>query len=178
MLEIKTFPDTRLTKEDLESLHTILESGYRIAESDLWVKPYARIAFGDFLNLVREDRILIAFYNKKIVGCIHYYQKTTKKFGFGLLAVDFDYKGLGIGRGLISQVERLASKKGAEIMELELLRPKGVNVPFKERLREWYERMGYVYTHSQNFAEIKPVKAQNLKRPSDFDYYTKSIRTK
>lgn len=165
-----------VSRTELERLHDILEEVYRIAESDLWVKAYARIAFADFEALIQKGELIIARYDKTIVGCIHYYKKNDYKYGFGLLCVDFDYKGLGIGRALINRAEELAFQNGATEMELEVLRPKGLKVAFKERIREWYERMGYEYTHSQNFAEIKPIKAQNLKRPSDFDYYVKSLK--
>jgi hypothetical protein len=48
-------------------------------------------------------------------------------------------------------------------------------VPFKVRLAQWYERLGFKYTHSENFAEVVPEKGKNLVNPSDFDYYLKEL---
>jgi GNAT superfamily N-acetyltransferase len=92
-----------------------------------------------------------------------------------LLCADFSKSGLGIGRALIEEVEKIAKDNGAVEIEIEILRTKGIEVPFKVRLKDWYQKLGYVYTHSQNFANIRPENAKKLLAPSDFDHYLKNL---
>ena len=134
-----------------------------------------RITFEEYNQLIEKDEILMALWNNEVVGGIHYYGRREGVYSFSLLCADFDKSGLGIGRALIDSVVADAKAHGAHLIELEILRPKGMDVPFKIRISDWYKRLGFVYTHSQNFAEIRPDKAVNLLNPSDFDYYQKQI---
>lgn len=165
--------DTSL--EDRKTLHNILIIAYALTEVEVWGPNYVRISFDEYNELIERGEIFIAYYKDKVVGGIHFSERKKGLYSFSLLCADFDKNGLGIGRALINEVEAIAKENGATAIQIEILRPKGVEVPFKKRISDWYERLGYHYTHSQNFAEIKPVKAQNLVQPSDFDYYWKNI---
>lgn len=161
--------------EDRKQLHEILRIAYALTEIEVWGENYVRINFDEYNELIEKDEILVAYHEGEVVGGIHHYPRPGNMHSFSLLCADFDKSGLGIGRMLVDAVENHARENGAEAIQLEILRPKGIEVPFKKRISDWYQRMGYNYTHSQNFAEIKPVKAQNLVNPSDFDYYLKPL---
>lgn len=175
MLRVYNAREADTSLADRKSLHDILILAYALTEVEVWGPNYVRISFEEYNELIERGEILIAYYNNDVVGGIHFSQRKKGLYSFSLLCADFDKSGLGIGRTLVNEVETIAKEKGATAIEIEILRPKGMEVPFKNRISDWYQRLGYAYTHSQNFAEIKPVKAQNLARPCDFDYYWKNI---
>lgn len=175
MLRIQFANDNNVTLENRKELHEILRIAYALTEVEVWGENYMRITFDDYSALIDKGEILIAYSENKVVGGVHFYERKKGMYSFSLLCADFDQSGLGIGRALVDQVEARAKANGATAIELEILRPKGIEVPFKKRISDWYQRMGYNYTSSQNFAEVKPIKAQNLVNPSDFDYYLKTL---
>ncbi len=167
--------DSSLTDSEFERLYEIMRIAYALTEIEVWGENYIRITKDDYQELIDKGEILAAFIDNEVVGGVHFYKKSDQIYSFSLLSANFSKSGLGIGRALINQVEDFAKENNAEKIQIEILRPKGIEVPFKIRIANWYKRMGYVYSHSQNFAEIKPIKAKNLVNPSDFDYYTKEI---
>ncbi len=163
------------TSEERRQLHAILITAYALTEVEVWGENYERITFEDYNLLMDKGEILVAIWNAVAVGGVHYYERRPGVYSFSLLCADFDKNGLGIGRALIDRVEQIALANGASHIEIEILRPKGIEVPFKIRIRDWYLRQGFCYTHSQNFASIFPERAKKLVNPSDFDYYMKSL---
>ncbi|MCF6228505.1 MAG: GNAT family N-acetyltransferase [Planctomycetes bacterium] len=86
-----------------------------------------------------------------------------------------DFTKRGIGSVLVKHAEQEAKDAGAKYMEIEILRPRDIEVPGKIVLQKWYEAMGYEYVYSENFADRKPIKAKRLIRPSNFDCYRKAL---
>ncbi len=164
-----------VSHEDRKQLHEFLRIAYAATETEVWGEDYVRITFDEYNELIDKGEVLIAYIDNQVVGGVHYYERKKGTYSFSLLCADFNKSGLGIGRALVNRVEQDAKANNATEIQLEILRPKGIEVPFKKQISDWYQRMGYVYSHSQNFAEIKPVKAKNLIRPSDFDYYLKLL---
>lgn len=175
MIDIILANAPTVSDKDRKQLHEFLRVAYALTETEVWGENYVRITFEEYNELIEEGEILIAYIDNEVVGGVHYYERKKGTYSFSLLCADFNKSGLGIGRALVNRVEQDAKANGATEIQLEILRPKGIEVPFKKQISDWYQRMGYVYTHSQNFAEIKPVKAKNLIRPSDFDYYLKLL---
>ena len=175
MLRIQLANETNVTLENRKQLHEILRIAYALTEIEVWGENYVRITFEEYDELIDKGEILIAYLENQVVGGIHFYERKKGLYSFSLLCADFDKSGLGIGRALVDWVEAEALKNEATAIQLEILRPKGIEVPFKKQISDWYQRMGYNYTGSQNFAEVKPVKARNLINPSDFDYYLKTL---
>lgn len=173
---LKLMSAKEANENERKKLYDILIIAYALTEIEVWGENYVRISFEDYNNLIEKNEVLMAKYDSEVVGGVHYYQRREGVYSFSLLCADFNKSGLGIGRSLIDYVEKDAKLNGANLIELEILRPKGIEVPFKIRISNWYKSMGYVYTHSQNFAEFNPVKAKNLVRPCDFDYYTKTLQ--
>jgi len=173
MLKIVSAKERSL--EDRKKVYELLITAYALTEIEVWGENYVRISFVEYNELIEKDEVLIALLEGEVVGGIHYYERRKGVYSFSLLCADFNKSGLGIGRKLIDAVEVDAIKHGATCIELEILRPKGMEVAFKTRISDWYKRLGFVYTHSQNFAEIRPDKAVNLVNPSDFDYYQKTL---
>lgn len=175
MIRVLSAKKAKLTQAQQKKIHRILTIAYAETEIEVWGDNYQRITFDDYLDLIEKDEILVAFYQGEVVGGIHYYQRNATHYAFSLLCADFSKKGLGIGRALVGQVEKIAKANKAKAIQIEILRAKEIEVTFKKRLSDWYQRMGYIYTHSQNFAEVYPEKSINLANPSNFDYYRKVL---
>ncbi|MCH2223387.1 MAG: GNAT family N-acetyltransferase [Crocinitomicaceae bacterium] len=176
-MSINVISTTEYSLSELEKtrLYEIMRDAYASTEEEIWGKNYIRMSKSEYFQLLDEDQVLIAKWNNEIAGCIYYYQKDEKSFGFGLLGTHMDFTKRGIGKSLIQAVEDLAKKAGAQFMKIEILRVRGVDVPGKIILKKWYETLGYSYTHSEDFAKIKPEKASLLLKPSDFDCYKKVL---
>jgi len=163
---------TELSELDLQRMHGILQHAYAVTEVEIWGENYSRMSLEEFISLVKKGEIILAKINNETVGSIHVYPLSKDVYAFGLLSADFTKKGLGIGRSLISAAEEFAKNN-------EILKPRDFEVPVKLILHDWYERLGYTYITSMLFEERKPnktEKAKQLKVPSVFDCYEKSLQ--
>lgn len=175
---IETASTSRLSKLEIDRMYQLLIDAYALTEVDLWGENYRRMPLHEYMELLEKKEILFAQINGEIVGTVHCYPTEKGRYGFGLLAADFSKKGLGIGRKLILAAEERARLKGAQFMDLEILRPRDFEVPVKTQLHEWYTRLGYELTASMSFVERKPDKAEKallLLVPSVFDCYEKAL---
>ncbi|WP_190809256.1 GNAT family N-acetyltransferase [Flagellimonas sp. S3867] len=161
--------------KDRKRLYQILTIAYGETEKEIWGENYARISFDSYNKLIEKGEILVAYCDGQVVGGIHYYEQTPGTYGFGLLCADFGKSGMGIGRALVSAVEKIATENGINSIQIAILKPKNGEIGFKTRISSWYQRMGYKYAHSQDFNEVDPAKAPDLITPSCFDYYVKSL---
>ena len=162
----------------IQRQHEILITAYAQTEEEIWGENYVRISEEEYKDLIEQQHVFTALLNDEVVGTILLSQHSDTTFSFGLLAVDFAKKGLGIGRKLVGHAEQVAFNLGATEMTLEILRPKNKSVPFKQQLAEWYQRQGYVFTHSADFLELKPTKTEKAKQlitPAVFDCYSKEL---
>lgn len=176
MLKILSTKERKLTENEIKSLHQIMVKGYEITEEEIWGKNYVRLFLPEFKALIDIGNIYVAYFNNDIVGCIHLYKKDKDSFGFGLLSVHTKYWGKGIGQALINKVEIIAKQAGAKTMKIEILRVKNIDVPHKVVLANFYKKLGYKYTHSEDCACLIPEwKYKLLVKPSNFDFYTKKL---
>lgn len=162
----------------IQQQHCVLIHAYAVTETEIWGKNYVRISEEEYNDLIKNEHVYTASLNDEVVGTILLSRHNATTFSFGLLAVDFSKRGMGIGRKLVEHVEREALELGGKTMTLEILRPKHVVVPFKKQLAEWYERQGYQFTHSADFLELKPTKIEKAKQlvaPAVFDCYRKEL---
>ena len=166
-------------EEDIQRLYELMVYAYEVTERQIWGPNYVRMFLDEYSQLLETDKILIAHFGEHIVGSIYHYPISENSYAFGLLNADFDESGEGIGRALIEGAELSAKEKGAEYMQLEILRPDDIHVPQKEKLKNWYQSMGYVFSRTGKFEELKPEKAEKAKKlvnPSSFDVYIKPLK--
>lgn len=178
MLLIESAKLDELSTDEISLVYEIMRNAYAVTEVEIWGENYIRISKEDFLDLFSKNEIFIARLNDEIVGCIHVYKVSNDTFSFGLLAVDFNKKGEGIGRALITAAEKHAKENGAKHMEIEILRASDILVPIKQVLHDWYQRLGYVFINSVSFLERKPDKIEKSKMlivPAVFDCYRKEL---
>ena len=86
---------------------------------------------------------MLARIRGKIIGSVQV-GKEESMASFNMLAVSPEVQGQRIGVALVQAVENWARSEGFKTMKLEMLSPIGWKHKFKEVLRKWYMRMGYV----------------------------------
>ena len=170
--------DAKISELDLGRAYDILIYAYAQTEIEIWGANYARISKEDFKQIVDSGEIFLAFNDKQVVGCVRLLNINAKSCSFGLLAVDFDRKGQGIGRKLVETVEKEAVLYGAKFMDIEILKAKDIQVQSKIDLHNWYTRLGYKYYGTDSFVSLKPQEAEKAKKlinPSEFAQYRKTL---
>jgi GNAT superfamily N-acetyltransferase len=156
-------------------LFEVMRDAFARTQAEMWGENYLRMPQSEFENLIDEGIIFGALVDGKIVGCVYMRRVDDDTTTFGLLATHRAFEGKGIGRTLIEFIEHIARNSGAKYMTMDILRPRDFRSPSKDRLRSWYEGMGYAFTHSHNYAEIRPERAKELITPSVFDFYRKEL---
>jgi GNAT superfamily N-acetyltransferase len=176
MIEVVSASTANLTEKDYQRLFKIVTDAYAKTEEEVWGKNYVRIPYEEYIQLLKDGKeMILAYLDDELVGSVRYYERELGIYTFSLLSADFDKMGQGIGRALVQEVERRAKAAGAKYIQIEILRARAEDTYFKTRLADWYQRIGYQYTHSEDFAKLRPEKAKKLVQPSDFDYYQKSL---
>jgi len=178
MISIENANINVLSEADLTRLYRLMIKAYAETEVEIWGENYERLAYGEFIELIKKKELFLAKIDEEIVGSIHVFRTDNNTFSFGLLNSDFSKKGLGIGTALVEKAEEIAIGFGAKQMDIEVLRPADFEVPGKVMLANWYLKKGYSFTMYDTFINLKPDKVEKsnaLKVPSGFDCYTKSL---
>lgn len=175
MITIHSAKQKNLSTKEFKTLYDIIIKAYADTESEMWGENYVRVSEKLFNHFIEKDEILVAFLNNEVVGGLRYYEAEKDVFSFGLFGADFSKSGMGIGRALIERVEEEVLKKGAKKIKIEILRPQKFEIPIKVILADWYQRLGYKYSHSIDFEIEYPDRAQGILAPCNFDYYLKEL---
>ncbi len=176
MLKIIPTSERSLSTEEIVQVHEIMRIAYEVTEEEIWGKNYIRLFIEDYTTLIEEGNIFVAYLDDVIVGSVHVYRKDESTYTFSLLSSDFKFGGQGIGTALINRVEHEARKYHATHIKMEILRLKDVDIPHKIRLHQYYEKLGYNYTHSEDCSCLIPDwKYKLLIQKSNFDFYSKKL---
>ncbi|MBI5288334.1 MAG: GNAT family N-acetyltransferase [Chloroflexi bacterium] len=121
------------TPSDIDALVTMINAAYRKAESNVFPRTTRteRVGISNIL-----PQITVAERDGRLAGCIHI-TTAAPDAHFGLLAVNVDLHGGGLGSRLIAHAELMAREAGCLRMCIEVVK-EGIpgRVPF-------YERRGY-----------------------------------
>ncbi len=166
--------DTISYSEDLEQAVKLINKVYEVAESGLWASGTQRTSLRELAELIELNQIIVAKCKSRVVGCLRL-QHMTSSFQFGMLAVDLNYRNLGIGKGLIDFAEEVALSSNAPQMTLKILTPKNEIYPQKEELKIWYKKLGYQYIGNRNAVEHEPILATLLAKECLFEEYIKQL---
>ena len=85
----------------------------------------------------------------RVVGAVRVRRLDDRTAELGMLSVDPAAMGTGAGRALLEFAER---RHGTPFMQLELLVPRAPHA-HKQRLHDWYSRLGYVQIGEREFDE-------------------------
>jgi GNAT superfamily N-acetyltransferase len=167
-----------LSQSDLKQQYELLIHAYAETEKEIWGDNYVRVSLEEYKQDIENETVFTAKLDDEVVGTILLASIAEGTFSFSLLAVDFSKKGFGIGRLLIEKAEQTALEYGGKKMSIEILKPKNEAVPFKDQLGQWYQRLGYEFTGSKSFIELKPKKVEKAKElitDAVFDCYEKKL---
>jgi ribosomal protein S18 acetylase RimI-like enzyme len=151
----------------VDDLTRRINAAYGAAEEELWVPGKDRIARERVAEIVGAGELAVARANGRIVGSVRVRDVEEEAGYFGLLAVEPESQGAGIGRELIGFAEEVSRGRGAKWMELRLLVPREGGDAGKSRLYEWYVRLGYEETARGDFGESHPAALDEWRTPLD-----------
>ena len=137
------------TLDTLNDVTTIINDAYRIGETGILVdtpdQPFYRATEEEVQQMIATKAILTLLIDEKVVGCIKVHVIDDGVAEWGCLAVAHSSQGKGYGTMLVNAVEQhIQSVMNCQVAQLVLLAPSSWKHSHKERLRDWYQRLGYV----------------------------------
>ena len=168
-------PDAASDADLVTRLTDLVNRVYATAEDGLWIDGAARTTTVEMADFIAAGEIALASAGGDIVGSVRIQQLDAATGEFGMLVVDPDRRGEGIGRDLIRFAEELSRRRNLAIMQLELLVPRTWTHPTKEFLNAWYTRIGYRPIRTGRIDESYPQLAPLLATPCDFVIYQKDL---
>jgi GNAT superfamily N-acetyltransferase len=168
-------PDEARDPALIGELVRIVNEAYAVGEAGLWLEGTTRTEASEIGETIRSGEMLAATVEGRLVGCAYVRQLDADTADVSLVSAALDRWGTGIGRELMRSAEDLMRSRGVTTMQLELLVPKGWIHPEKERLRRWYERLGYRVVRSAPFEQVAAHLAPQLATPCEFLVFRKSL---
>ena len=159
----------------VERLTELINRAYAAGEAGLWVHGTLRIAPAAVVAAIRGGGMLVATAGAPIVGCAWMRMLDDATADLGLVSADPEHWGGGVGRALVRFAEDVARSRGVATMQLELLVPRDGAHPDKDRLRAWYERLGYHVVRTAPFEAIATHSASELAKPCEFLVFQKPL---
>jgi N-acetylglutamate synthase-like GNAT family acetyltransferase len=131
-------------------LTNIINEAYKIGEAGIMIdtnnQRFIRVTEDDIIEAITDKKILELQQkeNGKIIGCIKVTKIHDNIAEWGCLAVAKEYQGMGYGSVLVKAAEEhIYRNLNCHVAQLDLLAPTFWKHIHKERLRGWYQRMGY-----------------------------------
>ena len=175
------------TLDTLNDVTTIINDAYRIGETGILVdspdRPFSRVTEEEVQQMIATKGILTLLIDEKVVGCIKVQVVDDGVAEWGCLAVERSCQGKGYGAMLVHAVEQhIQSVMNCQMAQLVLLAPSSWKHSHKERLRDWYQRLGYVLakgTYEESTVRLlqgSPLAGRFvLATDSDLTCYTKKL---
>ncbi len=130
-------------RSDAESLVPLINRAFEV---ELQFFTTERIDLAETLEHFDKGKFLLAESDRGLAGC-NYVELRGPVGYFGLLSVEPDHQGQGLGRILIEQAEDLCRKAGCSRMQIRVLNHRTELPPF-------YEKLGY---HIAGIEEVEQV---------------------
>jgi N-acetylglutamate synthase-like GNAT family acetyltransferase len=152
---IKTIIASQLDENQVGFLVGMINQVYLQSEEGMWKEEHQRITSSRLIEIIDKRELLLAMKQNVIYGCIHLELMDEFQFKFKMLVANPEFKREGIGAVLVNFAEKEARKKGATIMQLELLVPTDFKILDKAFLKSWYMRIGYkkIAEHDVNYVD-------------------------
>jgi GNAT superfamily N-acetyltransferase len=170
------FPtEADLAASKIKRLSDLINEVYDDAESGMWKRPGTRSNSGEVERLLRNQALILAEIDSKLVGAVNVNLMNDGIGEFGMLVADLNHRGKGIGSALVDRAEKWARDMGCHTMRLELLTPRHWTHPSKEFLKQWYSRIGYQPQTTEPFEILHPELVPELATECDFTVWHKSL---
>ena len=158
-----------------DRLAQVINDAYAVGEQGLWIDGHTRTTPAEVVELLRDGTMLAATDDGRVVGCAYVRPLDDSTSDVGLISVAPEAWGGGLGRALVRAAEELMRSHGATTSQLELLVPQMGSHAGKDRLRAWYERLGYRVVRTAPFEEIAVHEATELMAPCRFLIFRRSL---
>lgn len=110
-IEIQMLPSNASTDiEEMEHITNMVNRVYAASEEGIWKSGAVRTTVEEVAELTSGSGIAVAQSKARIVGSVRVRRIDEKTGGLGMLAVDDQYQGNGIGRALIRFAEQECQK--------------------------------------------------------------------
>ncbi len=156
------------------ALADLVNAAYASAQTEIFVRATPRTSEEMMAALIADEEVLVAQHGEEVVGLVHVRDLERRRGFFGMLAVAPSVRSAGVARDLLDELEARGAARGLTAMELDLLMPDPPTA-HQSRLREWYERRGYLPAVSRPFSEIEPDLAAHLRYPTSLIRYAKHL---
>jgi GNAT superfamily N-acetyltransferase len=175
-LEIAMLPAAAADDAQLMAVLTrLINDVYATAEEGLWAQGTYRTSAEEISTLVRAGQVAAARVGGQIVGCVRVQLLDGGVGEFGMLAVVPSHRSGGVGGELVRFAEQAVRTRRCQIMQLEVLVPRGWSHPSKEFISSWYTRIGYRPVRIGAIEETYPELAPFLATPCDFVIYRREL---
>jgi GNAT superfamily N-acetyltransferase len=169
-------PDEAGDQPLVDDLVRLINVAYGAGEAGLWLEGTTRTGPSEVCEAIRSGGMLTATRRGRLVGCAYVRPLDSHTADLGLLAAAPGQWGSGVGRDLVRSAEELMRRRGVTTMQLELLVPREWVHPEKERLRDWYARLGYRVARSSPVEDVAAHLASRLTTPCEFLVFHKRLQ--
>ena len=139
----------------------VVNRAYAHTELGLFATKIERTNIDEVRASVLRRETAVTILDGAVVGSVRARELDGRTGWFGALGVDPSVHGRGFGEALVRFVEDDAAAGGRGTMQLEVLESQPIH-PHLARVREWYERRGYLETSRLPLAALHPEDAAKL----------------
>ena len=168
-------PDAAQNEALVDELARVVNGAYAVGEAGLWLEGTMRTTPAEIADAIRSGGVLAATANGRVVGCAYVRPLDAATGDLGLISTATDRWGGGVGTRLVRSAEDLMRSRGATTMQLEVLVAKGWSHPAKDRLRDWYTRLGYRVVGSAPLEHMAAHLAPQLATPCELLIFHKQL---
>jgi GNAT superfamily N-acetyltransferase len=146
-------------ESDAEALAALINRAFAVE------KPFFttdRIDLNETLDHFKRGTFILAEDGGTIAGC-NYVELRSDSGYFGLLSIDPEFQGHGLGRRLVEQAEEFCRRAGRDVMRIRVLNHRTELPPF-------YEKLGY---HISGIEEVEQESSARM--PYHFIVMEKSL---
>lgn len=130
-------------RSDAEALVSLINHAFEVERQFFTTN---RIDLAETLEHFDKGTFLVAESEGKLAGC-NYVELRGEAGYFGLLSVDPEYQGRGLGRKLIEQAEEFCRMNGCERMQIRVLN-------HRIELPPLYEKLGYTQAAIEEVEQV------------------------